>query len=153
MFDERLNIGQVQMLVRATATLPQSTDGALFRISGGPIQVLGLYGEVTTAIASGANNAKLKHNPLGVGADVDICAALDIVSDAVGTIYSITGVLATAMKSTTLWLVVPADDMAAPGLVLFPGDIELDCDASKTGNVRWYLKYRRLAPESLVVVV
>ena len=126
---------------RATANLPQTADGALFRITGGKIRVLGIYGEVTTVIQTQANATKLKHNPSGTGSDVDLCATLDITADAVGTVYSITGTLATAMKSTTLWLVVPADDIAKPGLILGPGDIELDCAASNTGKVKWTLNY------------
>lgn len=145
--------GSLDFVVRATAALPQSGDGALFRISGGPIRVHGIYGEVTTAIQNQANDTKLKHNPSGTGSDVDLCAVLNIANDAVGQIYSITGVLATAMKSTTLWLVVSADDIAAQGLTLFPGDIELDCAASNTGSVKWYLLYSRLSPDSVVVAV
>jgi hypothetical protein len=122
---------------RATDTLPQTTDEALFRISGGKVCIVGIYGEVTTVIQTQANATKLKHNPSGVGADVDLCATLDITADAVGTVYSIVGVLATAMKSTTLWLVVPADSIPAPGIILGPGDIELDCAASNTGSVKW----------------
>ena len=126
---------------RATAALPQTTDGALFRVTGGKIRVLGIYGEVTTVIQTQANNTKLKFNPAGTGSDVDLCAVLDISADAVGTIYSIVGVVATAMKSTTLWGVLPADNIAAPGLVLAPGDIELDCAASNTGSVKWTIEY------------
>lgn len=124
---------------RPTAALPQTADGALFRITGGKIRVLGIYGEVTTAIQNQANNTKLKHNPSNSGSDVDLCAVLNIANDAVGQIYSITGTLATAMKSTTENLVAPDDDIAAPGLVLGPGDIELDCAASNTGSVKWTL--------------
>lgn len=126
---------------RATAALPQATDGALFRITGGKICVHGIYGEVTTVIQNQANNTKLKHNPSNSGADVDLCAVLNIANDAVGQIYSIVGVLATAMKSTTENLVVPADNIPAPGLILGPGDIELDCAASNTGSVKWTLVY------------
>jgi len=142
-----------EVLVRATKALPQTADEALFRISGGPIIVLGIFGEVTTAIQNQANNTKLKHNPLGTGSDVDLCAVLDIANDAVGQVYSIVGVLATAMKSTTLWLVAPADNIARPGLILYPGDIEIDCAASNTGSVKWTLHYERLDPNSNIVVV
>ena len=138
---------------RATAALPQTADGGLFRITGGKILVHGIYGEVTTVIQTQANNTKLKHNPSGTGSDVDLCAVLDISADAVGTVYSITGVLATALKSTTLWLVVPADNIADPGLVLGPGDIELDCAASNTGSVKWILHYTPLDPEAAVSVL
>lgn len=126
---------------RPTAALPQTADGALFRITGGKVRVLGIYGEVTTVIQTQANATKLKHNPSGTGSDVDLCATLDITADAVRTVYSIVGVLATAMKSTTLGVVVPADNIPAPGLVLDPGDIELDCAASNTGSVKWTLEW------------
>lgn len=141
----------VQVVTRATAALPQSTDGALFTISGGMIQVLAIIGEVTTAIQNQANATKIKFNPTGAGSDVDLCGTLDIDNDAVGQIYSIVGVLATAMKSTTLWLVVPADNIPSPGLILGPGDIELDCAASNTGSVKWTLVYRKLESASAVV--
>lgn len=125
---------------RATAAPPQTADGALFRITGGKIRVLGIYGEVTTAIGAVANATKLKLNPSGTGSDLDLCATLDITGDAVGTVYSITGTVATALKSANLWAVVPADDIAAPGLVLAPGDIELDCAGSSgTGSIKWTL--------------
>lgn len=138
---------------RPTANLPQTTDVALFRITGGKIRVLSIIGEVTTVIQTQANNTKLKHNPSGVGSDVDLCAVLDITADAVGTLYSIVGVLATAMKSTTLHLVVPADNIPMPGLVLGPGDIELDCAASNTGQVKWTLVYERIDVGAAVAVV
>jgi hypothetical protein len=134
-----------QIVERATALPPQTADVALFRITGGKIRVLGIYGEVTTAIGAVANATKLKHNPLGVGSDVDLCGTLDITGDAVGQVYSIVGVLATAMKSTTLWLVAPADDIAKPGLTLGPGDIELDCAGSSvTGSIKWTLVYENI---------
>lgn len=124
---------------RAAALPPQTADGSLFTITG-YIRVIGIYGIVTTAIGAVANATKLKHNPSGVGADVDLCATLDINADAVGQVYTIVGVLATAMKSTTLWLAVPADSIPAPGLVLGPGILEIDCAGSSgTGAIKWIL--------------
>ena len=130
-----------QITERPTGVLPQTADVALFRITGGKIRVFGIYGEVTTVVQNQANNTKLKHNPSGTGGDVDLCAVLNIAADAVGTVYSIVGVVGTALKSATLWMVLPADDIAAPGLVLAPGDIELDCAASNSGSVKWTLNW------------
>ena len=126
---------------RATDTLPATADEALFNIVGGRVLVTNIIGEVTTAIQNQANATKLKHNPTGTGADVDLCATLDIAADALGTYYSITGVVATALKSTTLWAVLPADTIPAQGLALGPGDIELDCAATNTGSVKWSVWY------------
>ena len=131
-----------QIVERATAALPQTTDVALFRITSGKVRILSIIGEVTTVIQTQANATKIKFNPSGTGSDVDLCATLDITADAVGTFYSITGTVATAMKGdTNLFVTVPANDIAYPGLVLGPGDIELDCAASNTGNVKCTVKY------------
>lgn len=126
---------------RAAAALPQTTDVALFRITGGKVRIKSIIGEVTTVIQNQANNTKIKFNPSGTGSDVDLCAVLDISADAVGTLYSIVGVVATAMKSTTLWGVLPADNIPAEGIILGPGDIELDCAASNTGAVKWTVEW------------
>lgn len=132
-----------QIVERATAALPQTADAALFRVAGGKVRILSIIGEVTTAIGAVANATKIKFNPAGTGSDIDLCGTLDITGDAVGTHYSITGTLATALKGTAnLWLTVPADDIAYPGIVVGPGDIELDCAGSSvTGSVKWTVKY------------
>jgi hypothetical protein len=67
-----------QSVERQTDTLPQTADEALFRITGGKVRILEIVGEVTTAIQNQANNTKLKFNPAGTGADVDLCAVLNI---------------------------------------------------------------------------
>src|SRR5262245_52230184 len=122
---------------RPTANLPQTTAAAIFRITGGKILVTSIVGEVTTVIQTQANNTKLIFNPSGAGSSIDMCAVLDITAKAVGILLTIVGVLATAMKATSIWLAVPADNIAAPGLVLGPGDVELSCAASNTGQVKW----------------
>lgn len=137
---------------RATQALPESTDEALFRITG-YIRLIGIFGIVTTVIQNQANDTKLKHNPSGTGSDVDLCAVLNIANDAVGTVYSIVGVLATAMKSTSLWLVAPADSIPWPGMLLGPGDIELDCAATNTGSVKWIAEWTPVSGDGNLVVV
>lgn len=137
---------------RATKVLPQTLDEALFRITG-YVRIFNIIGVVTTVIQTQANNTKLKHNPSGVGSDVDLCAVLDISADAVGQVYSIVGVLATALKSTTLWIVAPADNIPGNGLILGPGDIELDCAASNTGSVKWFCEWQPVSGDGNLVVV
>ena len=135
-----------QITTRESDTLPQTTDEALFSITGGKVRIISIVGEVTTVIQNQANNTKLKHNPDGTGSDVDLCAVLSIANDAVRTLYSITGTLATAMKSTTLGVVAPADNIAYPGLILDAGDIELDCAASNTGEIKWTINWVPVDP-------
>ena len=142
------------LVERVTTLIPQTADEALFRITGGKVKVLSIIGEVTVAIGAVANATKLKHNPSGVGSDVDLCATLDITGDAVGTMYSIVGVVATAMKSTTLWIVLPADNIPAQGLIIGPGDIEIDCAGSSvTGKVKWTITYELIDAGANVTAV
>lgn len=135
--DELRTITQGIKVERATDTLPQSTDEALFTITGGRVLLLGLVGEVTTVIQAQANDTKLKFNPDATGADQDICAALDITADPVGELYTISGTVGDAMRSD---LLVGNPLLAAP-LVLSEGAIELDCAASNTGSVAWTILY------------
>lgn len=130
-----------QIIERPTASLPQTTAAGLFRITGGKIRILSIVGEVTTVIQTQTNNTKLQFASASPGATTDLCAVLDITAKAVGSLFSITGTLATAMKVTTNNMVVPADDLASPGLVIGPGDIKLSCSASNTGAVKWTVNY------------
>ena len=130
-------ITQGVLVSKATATLPQTTDGALFTITGGRILLLGLVGEVTTVIQTQANNTKLKFNPTATGADQDICAVLDISADAVGELYTISGTVGDAMRSDLL----VGNPLLTNPLVLAEGSIELDCAASNTGSVSWDIIY------------
>lgn len=124
---------------RATAALPQTTDGALFTITGGRILLTTIIGEVTTAIQNQANNTKLKFNPTATGADQDLCAVLDIANDAVGELYTIDGTVGNAMRSDLL--IGLNSLLGAGGLILSEGAIELDCAASNTGSVAWSMWY------------
>ncbi|MFL1903087.1 hypothetical protein ACJWDR_28880 [Streptomyces tauricus] len=124
---------------RATATLPQTTAGALFTVSGGKVLITSLIGEVTTVIQTQADNTKLTFDPTDAGATQDLCAVLDITADAVGTLYSITGTPATAMQDALNFL--PSNKVPAQPIVLKPGSILLDCAASNTGSVKWELTY------------
>jgi len=128
-----------QRVDRATDTLPATTDEALFSITGGRVMITSIIGEVTTVIQTQANDTKLKFNPTATGADTDLCAALDITADAVGTLYSITGDFSDAMKDGLLCL--ETDAVLERGIILSEGDIELDCAATNTGSVAWSLTY------------
>lgn len=118
---------------RAAAALPAAaTPQALFTIAGGRVLLTQIVGEVTTVIQTQANNTKLTSNPT-TGADLDVCAVLDISADAVGTLYSITGTLADALAG--------AGPGAVPGMakpiVLPVGTLDLNCAATNTGAVKW----------------
>lgn len=129
---------------RATAVTPQGTAGALFTVVG-RVFIDQIIGEVTTVIGAGANDMKLVANPT-VGADVDLCAVVDIVDDAVGTLYHITGTFANALLTTTSGA-FEAQPIAA---MVAAGTIDLDCVGSTTGSIKWTVIYRSLDVASSV---
>lgn len=121
---------------RAAANLPQTTTTAYFTVTGGKVLILGIYGEVTTNIQAAANSVKLISNPT-TGADVDLCAALDINGKAAGTMLNITGTLSDALVATT------SGGMKgqAAGVVVAAGTIDLNATASTTGATKWAIQY------------
>lgn len=91
---------------------------------------------VNTTANDTANVIKLIANPT-VGADVDLCATLNIDSDAIGTMYNITGTLADAMVAATSGAAKAQSDF----ITVAPGTIDLSCSSSKTGRIKWTLFY------------
>jgi len=126
----------VTTVTRATWVLAQTADLSIFTVTG-RVELISIIGEVTTAIQNQANATLIKINPT-VGADVDLCAALDIDNDAVGTNYSITWTLADAMVATTsgAWV------YQANSLLLTAWVVELECAASNTWSIKWTVQYR-----------
>ena len=141
------NEARTRIVERATATLPQHAQAALFTVSG-RVLVTHIIGEVTVAIQAQSTVLKLVSAPT-VGADVDLCAALETNNDAIGTLYNITGTLANAMVATTSGACIA---QASPILVT-AGTIDLDSDDDdSTGSVKWTLHYVPLDNGSRVVV-
>jgi hypothetical protein len=121
---------------RATALPPQTATENLFTVAGGRVLLKQIIGEVTTAIGNVANNTNLSFNPTD-GAAGNMCAVLDIDNDAVGTVYGITGTVATAMQDSVNVLLAQATPH-----ILKPGTIDLICAAnSVTGAIKWTVIY------------
>ena len=134
-----------QIVDRAAATTPQGTAHALFTITGDN-NIDEIVGEVTVEIGAGANNMKLVCNPT-VGADVDMCATVDIDGATVGTKFHITGTQANAMIATASG----SFETQPQPLSLPAGTIDLDCDGSTAGSIEWKVIYRTKESSGSVV--
>ena len=129
---------------RADGALAQSGDLSLFTITG-LVEIVNIIGKVGTVIQTQANNTLLKINPTD-GADVDICAALNISADAAKSFYSITGTASDALINTASG----SFTKQATPVIANAGVLELECAASNTGTIKWIIQYQPLEPGARV---
>lgn len=125
----------------SSLALPQTTTSNIFVITG-EVQVLNIFGKVTTAIGAVANATKLTYVGTGLAA-TDLCATADLNAAALGTVFSVTGTLATGaviVSPNTKGLALAQ----ATSWNLTPGVIRVDCAGSDggTGRIKWYIQYR-----------
>lgn len=126
---------------RAAADIFDGTSTSLFTVSGGRVAVTTLTMEVSgAAVDATASATKFVANPT-TGTSVDMCATLDVTGDELGSLYSITGVLATALAGGVAGAVA---DMISP-VVVNAGTIDLSsaADAGTGGALVsvdiWYI--------------
>ena len=136
---------QIRRVERVTNSIPQSTQGVLFTVTG-RVKIVDIIGEVTSQIQNQPNNIKLIANPT-VGADVDLCVTVDIDNDTVGTLYSLSGTFANAMIKTTSG----AFEGQANRFAVANGTLDLSCSASSTGAIKWTVLYKPLDAGSEIV--
>jgi hypothetical protein len=128
----------------ADTAIAGATDKSLFTVTG-LVEVIEIVGKVGTVIETQANNTLLKINPTD-GADVDLCAALNISAAAAKSFLSITGTAADALINTASGSFL----QQASSIVVNAGVIELETAADNTGTVKWFLRYRPLEPGARV---
>ncbi len=133
----------------------------IFRIAGGDIALLGIYGKVTVAKDAGVQTLQLTHT---VGGPLCIASAATngLVAHA---ILCITGVVGAAMIETPLagagtlaigqWMAGLTGSGIGNLLVLTVGDINLvtGAAADATGFIDWTILYRPLSPVSVVTAL
>ncbi len=129
-------------VTRAAADVLNGATVNLFTVATGRIMLMHFEGEVTGAAVDASNsNVKIVSNPT-VGTDLDLCAVLDVISDELGTIYTLAGVLATALQGGSGG---GAPGMSASGLVIPEGTIDIQSTVDVgTGGAQvkfeaWYI--------------
>lgn len=123
---------------RATATLPQTAQGALFTVTGGRVIVTGLVGEVTTAVQAQATTVQIVGNPT-TGTDVNWTNTTgDINGKEVGSLVTLPATLGGTASVQTAGGNVLA---LGSGFVAAVGTIDLKTGASSTGSAKWSITY------------
>ena len=136
------------VVVTNPVTLPQTTTKAIFTITGGPIEVMKIFGVVTTVIGSVANATKLQAViTVGTAQTTDICATVDLNAAPVNNIYELVTSFATAAVLGTAGLYPVASSTLYTRFVMLPGVIQINCAGSDggTGMMQWYMHYKPLS--------
>lgn len=137
-----------QRVSRATEALADG-ETTLFTVAGGRALIVGLVGEVTTAVTV-ANEAKLVFDPTATGADQDMCAVLDIgtTDSPVGSLLTISGTVGDAMRIDLLI----GNPMLTNPLLVSEGEIHLNnAGTSVDGAIAWTVIYVPLDDGATVV--
>lgn len=117
-------------------TLPASTTGALFTVSGGRVLITSITGVVTTAVQAQANAIKLVATPT-VGTVNDLSGTVESNGAIVGSLFGATGLAADALVKSTGGGV---SNLRNP-VVVAAGAIGLNAAATNTGAVDWTVTY------------
>jgi hypothetical protein len=125
-------------VARATATLPATATGNIFTVTGGRIVVVGLVGEVTTAVQNQACTLAIGSTPtVGTGSTTALGTASSIIAAPIGTHFAANPGSATVVDLATQAGVL----LNAAGYVLDAGSITITTSATNTGSVKWDLLY------------
>ncbi len=152
----------VLALALHTEAVPRSPDNAvrtatmdslfttavdqMFTVSGGPIEIVSLFGECTTAIGTVGSTVIQLDATAGSDYNRTFSTSVDIDALAVGDLVRFTNAIDQG--------VLNIDANAGAGQTLSwmcsVGEIELNPATTSTGAVTWYMSYRRLVPASRV---
>jgi len=122
----------------------------VFTVSGGPVEVLGLFTHVTTAVSNHACDFKWQSDPTSGGANTDLCGNVDIDQAAIGDVLYITGASAGVQVKAANATAV-ALSCATPAFLL-PGGVDaiLANNNPSSGAATVYLFYRPLVAGATV---
>lgn len=137
-------MSEVYTVVRAAASLPQSTSEPLFTVVGGPVQVVLVIGEVAEDLEGISNSSTVA---FGTGGSPVSIWSGSLNGGLEGALIGVnTGT--TGVQSLNAVLPFGRDYVVQEDAQVF-----LTCASSITGEVSWLLRYRPLVPGAYVEAV
>lgn len=134
----------------------EKSDGAvlagadnLFVITGAP--VIGRIIGIVTTIIGGASNGSLQITTTAPAATAELSAApVAIDNDAAGTSYRNVGATGVFTPVTAGAVIIDPVTVQDTEYLLPIGTVKFLSSAARTGNIKWYLIYKPLSPNSVV---
>jgi len=120
----------------------------LFDVIGGPVNITGFYGVVTTDIKDASIDISIKHTTTSPAGSVELASDLICDDDAAGTVYNLPATLGAALEVVTAGTHahIEADFIAPIGTLSFT----LEDAADDEGAITWYCRWESLAPGAYV---
>lgn len=132
-------------------TLPASTSGDIFQVSGGRVIITSLTGVVSTVIQAQSTTLSVGNKPTGgSSATATLCATADLNGKAVGTSLAVPAAKASALivsgaDGTVVWNGASGGQgipFASGGLALIPaGTIQVTTIVTSTGAITWSVSW------------
>lgn len=154
---EALYVSQIKDWVeQSLEKCVEKSDGAvlsgaddLFTVTGGPVlaQIVG----IVTTVIGGAANGTLQHTTTNPAATENLSTTVAIDTDAVGTSYRFVGATGVLTPVTAGAVIIDPVTVGDCSFLLPIGTVKFLGSAARTGNIKWYIRYKPLSPSSLVV--
>ena len=146
----------IQSTLNTMERCVEKSDGAvlngsddLFTITGGPV-IAKIVGIVTTIIG-GASNGRLTITTTEPSGTANLNAgAVAIDDDAVGTSYRNIGATSVFTPVTAGAVIIDPVTTDDCEFLLPIGTVKFLGSAARTGNIKWYMIYKPLSPNSVV---
>jgi hypothetical protein len=133
-------------LRRRSTIVPQSAQAAIFRVTGGPIMLHAVVGDVTAAFDATATNLSLLSNPTSGLTDLAFGTVVAVASVASGALLIVPSVAGTILKTGG------GASTIAP-IIVDAGTIDLLTSANNlTGSVEWNVAWEALHPAGNLVI-
>lgn len=131
------------MVTGGAKTLPHSTVGSIFTVSGGRIMITSLIGVVSTVIQNQACTLSIDNTPTGQSSQTaSLAAAEAITAAAVGTFVSMAPLSGGAAANLVVGAMAVAIPEPAGGIAIVPaGAITVTTSATNTGAITWSITY------------
>lgn len=133
-------------LRRRSTLVPQTAQAAIFRVTGGPILLYALVGDVTAAFDATVTNLSLLSNPTSGLTDLAFGTVVAVASLASGALLVVPSVAGTILKTGG------GASTIAP-IVVDAGTIDVLTSANNlTGKVEWNAAWEPLHPAGNLVI-
>ena len=126
------------------------TDAAdqMFTVSGGAIEIISMFGQVTTIIASSPGNISIiLDSAVDPNYDADFSIVVALANDSLGDVITFGAIT----NSENAGILTANENASYPLSWFCPvGEIEQKLSSTGTGAIKWYMSYRKLDPEAVV---